>query len=159
MTEYNLMSPESKVWIYQSNLKFTDEEISEIDTQIQNFVTQWVSHNQALLAYGKLYHNRFIVLMVDESQAGASGCSIDKSVHFVKAMGFHHGVDFMDRMNFAYKLDDEIVSAHRDEFARQFQSKKINKDTLVFNNLVKDKGEFEKAWVVPLKDSWHARMV
>jgi len=149
----------SKVWIYQSNIKFTDEEVPEIDTQIQNFVTQWVSHNQALRAYGKLYHNRFIVLMVDESQAGASGCSIDKSVHFIKAMGFHHGVDFFDRMNFAYKKEDQIITARRDQFAKLFQNKEINNDTLVFNNLVKNKSQFENSWIVPLKDSWHARMV
>jgi len=159
MTDYISMPSISKVWIYQSNIKFTDEEVPEIDTQIQNFVTQWVSHNQALRAYGKLYHNRFIVLMVDESQAGASGCSIDKSVHFIKAMGFHHGVDFFDRMNFAYKKEDQIITAHRDQFAKLFQNKEINNDTLVFNNLVKNKSQFENSWIVPLKDSWHARMV
>lgn len=159
MTDYGLMSPDSKVWIYQSNLKFTEEETPEINTQIQNFVTQWVSHNKDLKSYGKLYHNRFIVLMVDESQAGASGCSIDKSVHFIKAMGFHHGVDCFDRMIFAYKLGEEIHTAHRDEFAKLFQNGGINDNTLVFNNLVKTKSEFEKAWVVPLKESWHTKMV
>lgn len=159
MTDYNLMSPDSKVWIYQSNLRFTDEEIEEIDTQIKNFVTQWVSHNNALKAYGKLYLNRFIILMVDESQAGASGCSIDKSVHFIKAMGFHHGVDFFDRMNFAYKIGEELQTAHRDKFANLYQNGEINDSTLVYNNLVKDKKEFENSWVIPLKNSWHARMV
>ncbi len=159
MTEYQYMSPTSRVWIYQSNIPFTKEEIPEINTQIRNFVTQWVSHNQALKSYGKLYHKRFIVLMVDESQAGASGCSIDKSVHFIKAMAVHHGVDFFDRMNFAYKLNNEIHSAHRDKFALLFQNGEINDETLVFNNLVKDKEEFEKGWIVQLKDSWHSRMV
>ena len=159
MTDYELLSPESKVWIYQSNQPFHEEEISEIDEQIKNFVTNWVSHNRALKAFGKLFHRRFIVLMVDESQAGASGCSIDKSVHFIKAMGHHHGMDFFDRMNFAFQKDNEIQTAHRDAFAELFQNQLINDSTLVFNNLVKTKAEFDEKWIVPLKDSWHARMV
>lgn len=159
MTSYDLMPLSSKVWIYQSNILFTNEEVPEIDTQIQNFVTQWVSHNQALKAYGKLYHNRFIVLMVDESQAGASGCSIDKSVHFIKAMGHHHGVDFFDRMLFTFQKENNMQAAHRDAFALLFQNGEIDNNTLVYNNLVKTKEEFENGWMIPLKDSWHARMV
>lgn len=159
MTPYEQMDATSKVWIYQSSQAFTDEEVSEINTQIQNFVTNWVSHNNALKAFGQLYHNRFIVLMVDESKAGASGCSIDKSVHFIKAMGHHHGMDFFDRMNFAYQKDNEIKTAHRETFAELFQIGKIDNTTLVFDNLVKTKADFESKWLLPLKDSWHARMV
>ena len=159
MTAYETLSPSSKVWIYQSNPPFTAEEVGEIDTQLQNFTTQWSSHNNALRAYGKLYHQRFLVIMVDETQAGASGCSIDKSVHFMKAMGAHHGVELFDRMNFAFQKDGEIKTAHRDAFAEMYQAGEIDDDTLVFNNLVKTKEEFDKAWLVPLKDSWHARMV
>lgn len=159
MTTYELMPPTSRVWVYQSNIAFTDEEVSEINTQIKNFATNWVSHNNALRSFGQLYHNRFIVLMVDESQAGASGCSIDKSVHFIKAMGHHHGVDFFDRMTFAFQNEGELQTAHRDTFANLFQEGKINSDTPVFNNLIKTKAEFEEKWVIPLKDSWHARMV
>lgn len=159
MTVYESMSPASRVWIYQSNQPFVDEEVNEINDQIKNFVTHWVSHNQALKGFGKLFHNRFIVLMVDETQAGASGCSIDKSVHFIKAMGHHHGMDFFDRMNFAYQKDDQIQTAHRDQFAREYQDGIINDSTLVFDNLVKTKADFEEKWVLPLKESWHARMV
>ena len=159
MTSYELMPGTSRVWIYQSNLPFTEEEVPEIKEQVKNFATNWVSHNNALRSYGDVLNNRFVILMVDESQAGASGCSIDKSVHFIKAMGHHHGVDFFDRMNFAFKIGEELKTAHRDAFAQLFQDGAINDSTLVFNNLVKTKEEFEKGWIVPLKDSWHARMV
>jgi len=159
MTSYDIMPATSRVWIYQSNIEFTEEEVPELNQQIKNFVTNWVSHNQALKAFGQLFHKRFIVLMVDESQAGASGCSIDKSVHFMKAMGNHHGVDFFDRMNFAFQMDEELKTASRDDFAIMFKEGIIDDSTMVYNNLVKNKAEFEEKWVIPLKDSWHARMV
>ena len=35
----------------------------------------------------------------------------------------------------------------------------INGETLVFNNLITSLGEMKKGWLVPAKDSWHARML
>jgi len=78
MNTYDVMPANSRVWVYQSNRAFTDNEVEKINEQLTLFVDKWVSHNQALKAYGAVYHNQFVVLMVDESQAGASGCSIDR---------------------------------------------------------------------------------
>ena len=153
------MPANSRVWVYQSNRAFASNEVEKINEQLSLFIDKWVSHNQALKAYGALYHNQFVVLMVDESQAGASGCSIDSSVHFIKSLGAHFQVDFFDRMNFAFLEDKDVKTAERETFSNLYKNQKINDNTLVFNNLVKDKSEFESSWIVPLKDSWHTRMV
>ena len=97
--------------------------------------------------------------MVDESLAGASGCSIDKSVHFIKQLEQHYSIDLFDRMTFTYKDGDQVKTAPRDEFAALYQAEKINDTTLVFDNLIKNKGEFEEQWLKPLGESWHKRMV
>jgi hypothetical protein len=34
------------------------------------------------------------------------------------------------------------------------ESKEVNDDTIVFNNLVQTKRDFEAKWQVPYKDSW-----
>ena len=99
------------------------------------------------------------VLMVDESKAGASGCSIDKSVHFIKSIGSKYQTEMFDRMNFAYKIEDEIKTADREEFVELYNNKTINDDTLVFDNLVSNKADFDQKWIKPLKDSWHSRLV
>jgi hypothetical protein len=49
-----------------------------------NFCIQWTAHGANLKAYGEVRHHRFIVMIVDETAAGASGCSIDKSIHFIR---------------------------------------------------------------------------
>jgi len=159
MYTYEKMPANSRVWIYQSNRPFVGEEMDQLNEQISQFVEKWVSHNHALKAYGGLHHNQFVVLMVDESQAGASGCSIDSSVHFVKSLEAHFQVNFFDRMNFAFLDNEKVKTAQREEFAKLFENSKIDGNTLVFNNLVKNKSEFESSWILPLKDSWHARMV
>ncbi len=149
----------TRVWIYQSNTPFPEKNIPEIRTQIQDFAQQWISHNRQLRAHGDVLHNRFVVLMVDESQAGASGCSIDKSVYFLKNLQAQYGVDLFDRMQFSYLDGDQVITVSKEEFAKLYSEEKINNDTPVFDTLVNTKRDYEAAFVKSLHKSWHKRMV
>jgi len=62
-------------------------------------------------------------------------------------------------MTFTYKDGETVKAAPRMEFAALYKSGEINNETLVFDNLVKTKGDFDKHWVKPLGESWHKRMV
>jgi hypothetical protein len=159
MTTLETLSDSARVWIYQSKTAIPASQTAEIRQHIKDFATRWVSHSNQLKAYGDIYHNQFIVLMVDESIASASGCSIDSSVQFLKQLETHYQLDLFDRMVFTYKDGEEVKAAPREVFAQLYQANKINDATLVFDNLVKNKGEFEKAWLKPLGESWHKRMV
>ena len=159
MPTYNILPDTTRVWIYQAKAPFPTKKNYEIRQHITSFTTNWISHNNQLRAFGDLYHNQFIVLMVDESLAGASGCSIDKSVHFIKQLEQHYQVDLFDRMTFTYNDGETVKAAPRMEFAKLYAEGKINDSTLVFDNLVKTKGAFEAEWVKPLGESWHKRMV
>ena len=156
---YNQLPDSTRVWIYQSSEPIAEDLVPKVKAIVQQFVTQWVSHNQKLSAFGDLLHNRFLILMVDEAQAGASGCSIDKSVGFVKALQAELGVDFFDRMRFSFQSGDDIYTLSREEFSQWYQEGKINEDTLVFDTLVKDKHSLDHNFLKPMKESWHARMV
>ncbi len=118
-----------------------------------------MSHNRQLKAFGDLIHRQFIVLMVDESQAGASGCSIDSSVRFIKALQAEYQLDLFDRMTFTYLEGEEVKTANRDTFSALYQAGTIDDSTLVFDTLVDNKAKFETAWIKPLGQSWHKRMV
>lgn len=158
MIELNNFADESRVWIYQSNHPFDESTSAQIREELQAFARQWVSHNRALKAHAEILHNQFIVLVVDETNAGASGCSIDASVHFLKNLQAKYGVDLFDRMKFAYLQKDEIKLADRLSFAQLYASGDITDSTLVVDTLVQKKRDLGKM-IKPLRESWHARMV
>ena len=156
---YQSLSPASRVWIYQANTTLNDAQTTAINSHLQQFARQWTAHNQALKAFAAVFHNRYIVLMVDETQAGASGCSIDKSVHFIQALEREYNIQLFDRMTFTYRDNNGIQAASREAFAVKYAQGTINDDTIVFDNLVKTKAEFESSWEKKLSESWHKRMV
>jgi hypothetical protein len=149
-------SDESKIWIYQSDRKLKPGELSEMNAKLETFATNWVSHNIQLKAFGGLYLDQIIVLMVDESKSSASGCSIDSSVAFIKGLGQQFEVDFFNRWNFLYLDDDNCLQTiSKDEFQLAFQKGTIHLNTLFIDTLVKNLSEFKNGFVKPLNDSWH----
>ena len=157
--EIQKMSPDSRVWVYQSNVAFTDEMVVSVKAKLTRFVEQWSAHHQPLAAHGDVLYNRFIVLMVDERLNQASGCSIDASVSFIRSVEKEFDVDLFDRMVFSFKKNGAVISVPKDQFTKLYQEGIIQDDTLVFDNLVSKKKDLDTNWIKPLKESWHKRFV
>lgn len=151
-------NPLSRVWIYQSNRLFKAEELSLLHNKLSAFTQSWTAHNQELKAAYEIRYNCFIILIVDETQASASGCSIDKSTHLMKEIEQELNVNLFDRFQLAWKDSDEIKITDRTHFEKLISEGAINKETIVYNNLVNSLEQLNTAWEIPLKDSWHARV-
>jgi hypothetical protein len=151
-------SENSRVWVYQSDKKLSDTEVQQIQSLLNEFTTGWTAHNNQLKAKAEIRYNRFLILIVDESQAGASGCSIDKSVHFMQQLEKQFGLKLFDRFNLAFREGNEVLSAPRHDFEAMLKQGSINTDTIVFNNMVQNLNELQTKWEVPFKDSWHIQL-
>ena len=149
----------SKVWIYQCNREFSENELREIKNKSGLFIEQWTSHSKQMNACIEIFYNRFIVIAADETTAPASGCGIDKSVHFIKQVEKDYSVNLFDRMLVAYKNGDAVESCDLRQFETLIANGKVSENTIVFNNLVTSRQEMETAWEVPLQNSWHAKLI
>ncbi|MHC5202264.1 ABC transporter ATPase [Myroides sp. LJL119] len=156
-TPLNEMPDHSKVWIYQSNRKFSDQEVVEIQEIMKDFVENWVAHATPLQASFEVRYNRFIVLAVDQDIHPASGCSVDASVRVIQDIEAKFNVDLLDKMNVTYKTGEFITFKTLLEFKQLAKSKAVSGNTIVFNNLVNDLGEYREYWEVPAQESWHGR--
>ena len=160
MTPYNLLPPDTRVWIYQCSRKLTDAEIILLNQKATEFISTWSAHDLQLKTYFELRYGIFFILMVDEKQAAASGCSIDSSVHFIQQLENIFGVSFTNRMLFAFRNKGEEISVvSKKDFEKLASEGIISDETFVFNNLVSDKSELETAWEIPFAKSWHKGIV
>lgn len=153
-------SPESRVWVYVCNRPLQAEEATAAQEQVNRFCRQWAAHNQALKAAGEIFQQQFLMLMVDESGTGASGCSIDSSVHFIENLGKSLQVDFFERMRFGWVNAQGLLRmADAAGLAEAVRQHEITADTLMVNTLVQTKAELAEKWLVPFSQSWHRRLV
>ena len=137
---------ESKIWIYQSHRKFSDEELSEIENDLKLFIQNWAAHGTALEASYLLKYNRFIILAVNQEVQQATGCSIDSSVAFIQNLEQKYKVDLLDKMNVTFKLGEHVAHKTLIDFKKMAKDKAVTENTIVFNNLINNIAEYNESW-------------
>jgi hypothetical protein len=65
----------------------------------------------------------------------------------------------LKRLNIAYEVDGELGIAKMADFQQLLSEGKLTKNTIVFNNLVSTKEEFENGWKTTVSNSWHAKLL
>ena len=159
LAEFNDLPETSRVWVYQANRSFSEEELTELRSLLDEFITQWTAHGSQLKAGYDLPYNRFIVIALDQSLASASGCSIDASVRFIQDLEEKFEVELLDKMNVSYKQGEFIAYKPLQDFRKMAKDKAVSGNTIVFNNLVTNKHEYLNHWEVPASESWHKRFM
>ena len=158
-TEYKNLPNNSRVWIYQSDREFSTKEVEFISEKAEEFINSWTRHGDDLKGSFTIKYNQFLVLAVDESFNNVSGCSIDSSVRFVQGLENELALDLMNKMNVTFKDGETINLVQLPDFQKFAKANKITSETIVFNNMVATKEDFENNWEVPAKESWHKRFL
>jgi hypothetical protein len=159
LVDFNTLPEESRVWIYQANRSFTDEEIVEIKSKLDIFIENWTAHGSDLQSGYVIKSKRFIIIALNQNLNKATGCSIDASVNFIQQLEKDYKVDLLDKMNVSYKQGEFIAHKSLIDFKKMAKEKAVSKNTIVFNNLVTNIAEFNDNWEVPASESWHSRFL
>jgi hypothetical protein len=153
-TDIEQLPSTARVWVYQSNKPIDKPMQQYILDKSKGFVNSWDSHGHPLMGSAAMYYNYFLVIAVDESYSNISGCSIDKSVHFLKELGQELNIDFFDRSKQAFIQNGDIVLENFKNLKTHIHAGMIKKDTLTFDNTVANLEEFYSSWQVPAGDTW-----
>lgn len=154
---FDKLNPDSRIWIYQSNRKFTEKEKIFILDKTEQFLHEWTAHGHNLQAGVKIFYDQFIVIGVNEAVNEASGCSIDKSFDFIRSLGKALDLNLLERSKVALKNQTEIDLVNFSEIKRMIDKGVITPESNVFNNAIVTKNELDNKWVQPVKESWMKR--
>ena len=123
------------------------------------FTNGWAAHGQALKASYELRHDQFLLIAVDEGFNNASGCSIDASVHVIKAIEQKTGIALLGREQVAFLRGTEVFLSPVKSLKESYQDGAWNASSLMFNNVLTTKGQLENEWIVPAGNTWLKRYV
>ena len=63
--EFDKISDESRIWIYQSNDDFTESDVDIINKKSELFVNNWMAHNKELQASFNILNNRYNLFVLN----------------------------------------------------------------------------------------------
>ena len=153
---FDKLADTSKIWIYQADRFIHVDEEKALTESLTAFCNQWTAHGQVLRTSFKIEHHYFIILGVDESYSNASGCSIDGSVHMLKAFQQQWNLDFFDR-RIAFFVNNEVKTYPMPDVKAFFKNRELDETSMFFNNSITSKSELSSNWLIPVKGSWLAR--
>lgn len=135
----------SKVWLYQADRAITSTEKEWLQEVLTKFVAEWAAHGTKLAAAGEVVGDYHIVLAVDETAYGASGCSIDTSVRFIKGLGDELGINFFNRLNMLLEIEGKLQLV-------PFLQLSNYPSAQVFNPMIETLKEWRESWKIPVAD-------
>jgi len=151
---FEKLSSTARIWIYQSDRRFTSTETNELNLLLEGFISEWTAHGNNLHGSFNIMYDQFIIIGVDENFNQASGCSIDASVNFIKSIEGQFNLSLNDRSKVAFLMDDEIVLEDFRNMKVLVNNNAISSETQTFNNHITTKKEWEEKWITPLEGSW-----
>ena len=151
--DFNQMPDFARVWVYQADRTLNDQEAREIKNRLTAFCEGWNTHGNMMPTSFKLIDNQIILLAVDESRLGASGCSIDSSVRILRELESKLGINLTDQGKVSYKNEHKIHVSPALGIKSKVLSGEITVDTEVINPLIREKSDLNQLWI-PAKTSW-----
>jgi hypothetical protein len=149
----------SRIWIYISPRILTGGQKAYILEKAKIFIDEWAAHGNKLEAGFEILHDVFLCIAADEAQMQASGCSIDKSVHFIQELGKELNLDFLNRTNTWYRDErGEMKCVSLNDFWAKRKAGIVGENTVVYNTLVRSVCELSEQLEVPFSRSWHQSM-
>ncbi|TGD78037.1 hypothetical protein [Hymenobacter wooponensis] len=154
---FNQLPASARLWIYQANRPLTEAELAAVQPILQQFAEEWTSHGRSLQASAEIFHQQFLVIGLDEAIADASGCSIDASVRFVRAIEEQLGVSLLEKSQLAFLLNGQVQLLDRRELRAAVAEGRLLPDTLYFDNTIGRHEQLQTAWLTPAATSWLSR--
>ncbi len=151
--EFQQLPAHARVWVYQANRAFNEQELAFIQSYLKQAVQDWNAHGAPLASSFQIRYNQIIVIAVDEHQHAASGCSIDASTGWFKDLAFQMGIDFFDR-SVALVQEESLILFPLLGIKQVVTEGKITPESYIAIPQVKDLEDYNTNWPAKAKDSW-----
>jgi len=154
LTNYQNLSDEAKVFLYPSSRKFYANELEELEDKIKTFISKWTNYSTSF----KIKYSRFILFFVEEN-VDLSTEMLDTLAQFILQLEKEYKVVLLDKVNVCFKQGEYVQYQEMKRFRELIKKRSISKKTIVFNNLIQTKYDFENDWEVSIKDSWLSYLI
>ena len=155
--DYSTITEEAKVWVYPSSRKFYPNEIEGIESKVKDFLESWKSDDENFKASYQFLYNSFIVLFADDENSTLTNSDIDASVSFILGLQQEYEVELLDKMNACFKQGEYVQYKDLKDFKKLLKNKAVTAKSIIFDNLITTKVDFDNNWEIPLEESWYNR--
>ena len=152
---FETMPDAARVWVFGSDKPLSEDGTNALLAGVDAHLENWKAHGTPLTVSRAWCDGRFLIVAVDQSTAGASGCSIDGLFRVLQQLEREAGASFVGGGRVFYRdATGTVQSTPRAEVRSLTGDGAINKDTVVFDTSLTDLGTWRSCFERPARESW-----
>ena len=149
LVDYKSIAKASKVFIYPSSRKLYKDELPVFLEKIEKFLLEF----KEVDSFFEIKYSRFIVIFISD-QTSLDLKKNDDLVYFIQSLEKEFKITLLDKVNVCFKQGEYVQLKEIPEFKKLIKNKGVSKKTIVFDNLINIKEEYDNCWEVPAENSW-----
>ena len=156
---FHSLPSDARVWVFGAADELTQRASERLLDSVDAFLAQWNAHGSPLTCGREWRDGRFLAIGVDQSAAGASGCSIDGLFRTLARLEPDLGTSLLGGGRVYYRDLDGLVNATtRQGFGDLARAGRIGPDTPTFDTSVTTATAWREQFERPVRESWHAHL-
>lgn len=160
MVDFDALPDDARVWVFGSGEALGDDLSAPLLRQVDAYLAQWAAHGEPLTSARQWRDQHFLVIGVDQSTAGASGCSIDALFHILQGLERSLGTSLVAGGRVFYRdARGAVQCVDRATFSARARAGEIGGDTEVFDTTVTTAAALRDRFARTASSSWHAQLV
>src|SRR5690349_16386208 len=131
---FDTLPSDARVWVFGAAADLDSSRSDRLLAAVDEFLSHWNAHGSPLACARDLRDGRFLAIGVDQSTAGASGCSIDGLFRTLARLEPELGTTMLGGGRVYYRDEDgSVKAATRKQFNELAREGKVSADTPVFD--------------------------
>jgi len=157
LISFDALPDDARLWCFGASRAPDAPRTGHLFDSMQAFVSEWTAHRRDLQAGFDWLHERFLLIGVDESRAGASGCSIDALTGHLRSLGAELDLDLLDSMPVWFRdPSGHVRMVSRAEFTDLALRGEVSANTPVFDLTLTRLGDLRACGLETAAGSaWH----
>lgn len=156
---FETLPDSSRVWVFGSDKPLDEAATTALLKGVDEHLADWKAHGAPLTVAREWRDGRFLVVAVDQSTEGASGCSIDGLFRVLQELERTIGANLVGGGRVFYRDPNGVQCVSRTQVAQVAASGGITKDSVVFDPAITDLGTFRSCFERRAKESWVADLI
>jgi hypothetical protein len=153
---FEALPDRARVWVFASEEPLTESARDQLLGAVDAYLAKWQAHGQPLTSARTWRDDRFLAVGVDQTDAYASGCSIDGLFRTLQLLRPVLGTTLLPGGCVHYRdPGGDIRAVTRDAFADLGASGAVTAETTVFDPTVATAAEWRERFETTAGRSWH----
>ena len=153
---FHSLPDDARLWVFAASDRITGERADRLLAAVDEWLANWKAHGEPLTCARDWREDRFLAIGVDQSTAGASGCSIDALFRVLQDLQGTLGTSLVGGGRVFYQdKNGEIAITSRADFTAKAAKGKVDADTTVFDTTVNKAADYRNRFANRAGESWH----